>query len=221
MQHHRFVSWLAIILLCAFVLVIFYLATKPPQVDTTYTETETEIVLLDQPTVTFIDPARGSEEAELTIIEFADFDCLPCKDMSNNIAKIQEAFPDQVRHVFKGAPNIGASATAERNMIAAYCAHEQGRFWEYHDILFENYGYITEEMLSIIASTVGLDTTAFNDCLTEEDTLPQIERSVNEAQGLSLTALPTIFIGDERWIGEISYQELEQIVRGQLMKQDN
>ncbi|MFH1142113.1 MAG: thioredoxin domain-containing protein, partial [Candidatus Uhrbacteria bacterium] len=181
MQHHRFLSWLAVILLCAFVLVIFYLATKPPQVNTDYTETETEIIPLSEPTVTFIDPQRGSEEPKIVIVEFADFDCLPCRDMSENISALQAKLPGQISHVFKGAPNSGASPTAERNMIAAYCAHEQGRFWEYHDFLFDSYGYITDELLTIIASTIGLDTTVFNNCLTEQYSLPKIEHVVNEA----------------------------------------
>ena len=213
MQHHRVLSWIGVIFIIAVVMGVFYISALPPQTDSNQI---TEITEITAPKVSFVDPIRGLDQATITIVEFSDFTCSACKDMSANIARLQQELPNDLRHVFKYAPN-GMEETAVLAAVSAACANEQGRFWEYHDTLFLNQDIINEQTVVEIASVVGLDENTFSDCLEKQSTLPLVERTFEEASALSLTALPTLFIGEERYVGVASYNDLEKIVREALI----
>jgi protein-disulfide isomerase len=209
MQHHRVLSWIAVIFIVIIVMGVFYISARPPQMDSELDGQTTEITT---PEVTFVDPARGPDQAAVTIVEYSDFTCSACKDMAANIARLQTELPNDLKHVYKYAPT-GMQETAVLAAVAAACANEQGRFWEYHDTLFLNQDIISEQIVLEISNFIGLDENTFSECLEKQSTLPLIERTFEEAAALSLTALPTFFIGEERYVGSISYDELEKIVR--------
>lgn len=197
-------------------LTLFYISTKPPRV-----ERETGITLaeLTEPTVTYIDPVRGSDDAPITIVEFSDFHCEACRDMSDNIYALQQELPGQIKHVYKAMPNKGASTTAVPAAIAAFCAGEQGRFWEYHDYLFLNQGLLGEDLFITVAERLDLNLDKFEACYTDQETLPLIERTYQEGLALGITATPTVFIGSDRFVGAVSLDELEKYIRELLMEE--
>jgi len=218
MQHHRTLSWLGVLLMTVAVMIVFYISTKPP----TRTQIEeTEIVeAILEPTVTFIDPARGTDEPSIVLVELSDLTCSACAEMATNIARLQNELPNDVRHVFKITPNDGASPMAVTTAVAGLCAHEQGRFWEFHDSALANQAFLNETTILTIATNIGLDVESFNECWQDQETLPQIEKNLEEANALSLTALPTLFIGEDRYVGAISYDTLEKTVREKLLEQE-
>ncbi len=218
MQHHRTLSWLGVLFMAAVVLIVFYISSKPPT--RTQTETTETVVTITEPTVTFIDPVRGTDEPSIVLVELSDLTCTACADMATNIVRLQNELPNDVQHVVKLTPNEGADIMAVTSAVAGLCAHEQGRFWEFHDSVLANQALLNEQTILAIATNIELDIESFVECWEEQETLPQIEKNLEEANALSLTALPTLFIGEDRYVGAVSYDTLEKAVREKLLEQE-
>lgn len=216
MRYQRNLALLGVCFLVIITMVFFYLSTKPPQKTTESLEANNQP--LTAPVVTYIDPVRGDDEAPITIVEFTDFTCFGCQNMAENIALLQTELPEKIRHVFKVVPNDTINPFATITAVAAYCAGEQGRFWNFHDALFSNQTILTNESLNGIAATLDLEMTSFQSCLNDLDTLPLVERNDQEARELGVTGLPTIFIGEERYTGQDSFDQLEYVIRELLLK---
>ncbi len=218
MNRHRWLAWLGAILLTIIVLVLFYISTKPPRSTTAFDERADTEETLTSPVITYIDPARGDEDAPVTIVEYTDFMCFACKDIAMSIVRLQEELPGKIKHVIKIVPNDSANDLATPAALAAFCAGEQGKFWQFHDLLFANQAYVSAEYFETLASELGLDIASFANCINEKDTLPLVERGYEEGMEISITALPTLFIGEERYTGAISYNDLERAVRELLLE---
>ena len=89
-------------------------------------------------------PVRGPENAPISIVEFSDFQCPYCARVQGALKQVLEAFPNEVRLVFKQYP-LDIHQYARQAAFASMAAHAQGKFWELHDKLFENYTAINEE----------------------------------------------------------------------------
>ena len=162
---------------------------------------------IDSPFVTFVDPSVGPQDAVVQIVEFGDHACPYCRSAHESLERLRAEWPEAVRVVWKAAPSAlhpGSDTAAE----AALCAGRQGRFWDYHGRLFGNSGLFDQASMSFIADELGLDVTAFNDCLIQRVTRPLVERTVNEALALGLTAIPTLFINGTRFEGALTYEQL-------------
>lgn len=164
---------------------------------------------MEEPFVTFVDPAKGPRDALVTIVEFGDHACPHCRTAQRDVERLLAEHPAEIRFVWKSAPSPlhpGADTAAE----AALCAMRQGRFWEFHEALFDEGGPFEQASLAVMASRLDLDTVAFGDCLTAHESRPLVERTVTEAQALGLTGVPTFFVNGVRFEGAMSYEELLQ-----------
>ena len=157
-------------------------------------------------------PARGSESAGVTMVEFSDYECPFCIRYTREILPAIDAAyiaTGKVRYVFRDFPIGQLHPEAMRAHEAARCAAEQGRFWDVHYRLFDRAGSHTPEALDRLASGVGLDLTSWRACVASGRTRQAIEASIAAAEGLGATGTPTFFIG----IGEASTGRI-RIVRG-------
>src|SRR3989344_4720461 len=115
------------------------------------------------------DPVLGDKNAEITIVEFSDFQCPFCaRAYSDAIAQFEQSdyFKNgDVNLVYKHFPLNSIHPQAQKAAEAAECANKQGKFWEYHNMLFENQQALDIASLKSYASEVGLDTAKFNSCL--------------------------------------------------------
>src|SRR3989339_836436 len=206
---------LAIGTVSAIVLVFFFLRLQPirPPQDAMTDETPTSI---DVPTVTFVNPSMGPSDAAVEIVTFGDFQCDPCKTLAVNLRTVMRSFPTGLRIVWKDMPNEDAHPLATKAAIAAHCADRQGKFWEFHDALFERQAYLTEDEIVAIASDVDLDVQAFSRCAESNDTLAIVRKDFEEGRALNILATPTIFIGSESYAGELTVEELTGLIRQEL-----
>ncbi len=156
---------------------------------------------------------RGVADAPVTIIEYADFHCPFCKKANTAIEKLMADYAGKLKLEFyhyplSGAPGKGSWPTHE----AAACAGKQGKFWEYHDKIFEHPGAPQKETLSAFASELGLDTAAFEKCLANGETRGLItsDRSKGSKDGVSGT--PAFFINDFKVEGAYPYDYFKQVV---------
>ncbi|HJO23456.1 MAG: thioredoxin domain-containing protein [Myxococcota bacterium] len=138
-------------------------------------------------------PSKGPEDALVTIVEFSDFQCPYCSRVLPTLTQVMERYPEDVRIVYRNFPlpsHQRASAAAE----AALCAQEQGKFWAYHDKLFENSRALSDDQLKDHAKKLELDVPAFEQCQSEERFEEQIQNDVREARAAGVTGTPAFFV---------------------------
>src|SRR5215471_11454580 len=109
--------------------------------------------------------ARGPKDAPVTIVEFSDFQCPFCKNATTTVKQVLDKYPGKVRLVFRDFPLASIHPLAQKAHEAARCAADQGKFWEYHDVLFERSPKLSPAELKQYAQDLKLDGGAFAQCL--------------------------------------------------------
>jgi protein-disulfide isomerase len=145
------------------------------------------------------DPQKGSSSAEITIVEFSDFECPFCgKFVSETLPQIEEQYVDtgKVKLVYRDFP-LSFHENAQKTAEAAECADDQGKFWEYHDIIFENQNSLGTSDLEQYAADLGLNTEEFNSCLSSNKHSDEVLKDSQDGQNYGVTGTPTFFILDE------------------------
>lgn len=167
------------------------------------------------------DPRRGASKPTVTIMEFGDFQCGDCAEMSAVVAEVVAAYPQDVRHVWKDFPITSEHKQAEQASVAARCAQKQDRFWEYHDYLLENQTAFPLLPWTDFAQGLGLNLEQFNSCLQAEEERYLVTQSFTVARTLGLTTAPTYYINDRLVEGPIGVEELKNIVEEEIQKSGN
>lgn len=161
------------------------------------------------------DPVRGSQNARLYILEFGDFECPYCEQMAVVLAEALVEFKEDISLVWKDFPNP-VHLQARGAALAARCAGEQGKFWEYHDYLFANQDSLSREVYNQIALELDLDLPQFNNCLETEKYIEQVGQGLVDGQKLEVDATPYLFIGNTKVDQAISKEQLAGIIRREL-----
>jgi protein-disulfide isomerase len=138
-------------------------------------------------------PGRGPMGARVVIVEFADFQCPYCVKASEIVKRVAAEYPADVRVVFRHFP-LGNHPLAPKAAEASACAHEQGKFWEYHDHLWANQRDLDETSLKAHAVTLGLDVKPFVDCLESGKMKGLVESDRRAGEALGINGTPAFFI---------------------------
>jgi len=177
------------------------------------------VVLLPVPrhtvSVSADDPARGPAQAPVTVVVFADFECPYCRRAMPVLQRLLAKYPDQVRLVWKDFP-LPTHPMAALAAEAAQCAHEQGRFWSYHDALVADPGSLQPEQLRRRAMDVGLDPAAFDRCIESHRYRPRVAASLQQGRSLGVDATPTVFINGRVVAGLVPFDTYEGLVLEEL-----
>jgi protein-disulfide isomerase/uncharacterized membrane protein len=171
-------------------------------------------------------PAQGNPQARVTIVEFSDFQCPYCKNAHRTLKNIFRHYGENIRIVFKHFPldrrcNLLINRTIHENAcgaaIAAICAEEQGKFFEYVDMLFEHQEDLREENLINLAEKLNLHMEKFNACLKEPgERIQTIVTDVNQGFELGVRSTPTLFINGKMIKGAIPEWLLREIIDREL-----
>ncbi|MDE1765462.1 MAG: DsbA family protein [Thaumarchaeota archaeon] len=172
-------------------------------------------------------PVLGSATAPITMIEFGDYQCFYCNNFFHNTeSDIVKNYVDtgKVKMYFKDFTIIGQDSVTAAS--AAHCAQEQGKFWEYHDMLYtnwsgENTGWASASNMTQFAKQLGLNQDQFNQCMIQSKYLPIIRNSVSDANNLGLTGTPDFFIiGPDnsvtKVVGAQPYSVFDEIFKSKL-----
>src|SRR3989339_999676 len=205
---NSFLALISIGFISVITFILFFFNTQPIKLPTFDPSTQEKI---DEPMITFVNPSKGPADAKVTIVEYGDFQCDTCAQMSVSIDAVQQAFPNDVRIVWKNYPNESLHPESTPAAIAAHCAERQGAFWQYHDALFALETNLNASVYPAIAKELELDTQRFADCLKTQDTLGIIQKDFEEARALNLSATPVIFIGKEVFVGYLEPEELTSL----------
>jgi protein-disulfide isomerase len=145
------------------------------------------------------DWAKGPQDAPLTILEYADFECPFCGRAFHELKRLELTAGDQVRLIFRHFPLTQMHPDAQLAAEAAEAAGGQGRFWEMHDLLFLNQQNLEPPALVGYASELDLDVARFTSDLEEHRYLPRVRRSFMEGVRSGVNGTPTFFVNGERW----------------------
>jgi len=153
---------------------------------------------------------NGSGEGPITIVAFSDFESFLCARSAAVLKAILGRGGD-VQLIFKHAPSK-ANPNALLAHEASLAAGAQGKFWEMHDLLFENQKRLTSADLLEYAKFLGLNLPAFQKALEQHTYRPFIERDLAEARGLGVTSTPTFFVNGRLLVGPQSAAALQGFV---------
>ncbi len=142
-------------------------------------------------------PSKGSADAPVTVVEFADFQCPHCKAAGPVVDSMLAKFPGQVRVVYMHLP-INRSGISRKVALGSVCAQAQDKFWPYHDLAFERQSSLNNNSPMELARTLNLDMNAFETCYSSEQAKNQVARSNREAERLGVTSTPAIFVNGQR-----------------------
>lgn len=158
------------------------------------------------------DPAYGLETARVTIVEYSDYGCPSCQAWHNSgvLQRIRDTYGDQVHFVWKDFPVI--SAASPKAAEAGQCAFDQGKFWEYHDILYARSPAISVNQLKTYAVELGLDADRFNACLDSSQNAPKVEQSTEEGYNYGFNGAPAFVVNGQKLIGPPSFEMLQAII---------
>jgi len=171
-------------------------------------------------------PILGLQNASITMIEFGDYQCFYCNkfyhDTEPDIVK-NYIKTGKVRMVFKDFTIIGQDSVNAAH--ASHCAQEQGKFWQYHDALYDNWsgentGWASTSNLLKFAKQVGLDTAAFDQCMSQSKYISTVQGSLSNAKDLGLTGTPNFFIilpdhSITKVVGAQPYEVFDNIFKSQ------
>lgn len=180
-------------------------------------------VLLKAPewVVTKVDTAGnmslGPADAPVSVVEFSDYQCPACRQSHEAVRKIREEYAGRLHWVFKDYP-LKMHKDAKRAAEAARCAAEQGKFWEYQDVLYTAQGELPTERLEGFARDMGLAGEPFKKCLDEGRYRHKVEKDLADAKRADIDSTPTFIINGRRISGGMGYDRLKVFIEDALSR---
>jgi protein-disulfide isomerase len=165
--------------------------------------------------------SKGAAGTPIVMVEYSDFQCPFCTRHAREVApRLEEAYikTGQIRLVYKHFIVKGPDSTAAA--VAAECAGEQNKFWEYHDLLFAKSGEVAfnADNLKAFAAKLGLDMVAFNQCFDSQKYLAVVEANSAEAQQLGVGGTPGFFINGASVAGAQPFEVFQQALEAELVR---
>ena len=161
---------------------------------------------------------RGVPSAKITMIEFTDFQCPFCLRAYTTVKNLLKKYDGKVKLAFRDLPLREADAGGAGPADAARCAWEQGKFWEYHDLLFENQDDTGGEVFREYAERLKLNLEQFNSCMQSEKYREQIQADFREAVSLAIPGTPFFYINGIPLSGARPQPEFEEIIDAELAR---
>ena len=164
-------------------------------------------------------PIIGDIDAKITILEFGDYQCTFCyKFHQQTLEKIKESYIDtgKVNYTYKDFPLNGLDSILAAE--ASFCANEQGKYWEYHDTIFNNWagertGWITSNSLLDFAEQNKLNVNEFTECVNNHKYTQKVIENQKFAENIGINATPSFLIfNDEKLVRVIGAQPIEKFV---------
>ncbi len=153
-------------------------------------------------------PAKGDPNADIVIVEFADFECPHCALMRTVVDDLVKKHPKGLRVHFKQFP-LGMHPQSDKAARATLAAHRQGKFWPMHDLCFQNQGKLTDGSYAKFAAELGLNAERFAKDMADPAIAQQVERDRQEAIAAGLQGTPTLFINGRQYMEEKTLEAID------------
>jgi len=162
--------------------------------------------------------AKGNPDAPVTIVEFADFQCPYCGAVQPTLKQVMEKYQGKVQLGYRDFPLRQVHAQAQQAAEAAGCAADQGKFWEYHDLLFANQDRLDPSGLRDQARKVGLNMGQFAACVDSAKFRGQIENDLQAGLISGAGGSPAFYINGKILLGAQPVSEFEKIIDSELAR---
>ena len=163
-------------------------------------------------------PIRGTADAPVTLVEFSDFHCPFCKRVQPTLTQVLEKYPGKVRLLFRHLPLDALHPQARNAAEASWCAQDQGKFWEYDDLVFANAPKAAEDDLKHYAEQIDLDVKKFESCLSQNVHRDGIQRDIDEVTKLGMSGTPAFFINGRPLSGAQPLEKFVQVIDEELAR---
>jgi len=147
------------------------------------------------------DHILGDFNAPIELVEYADYQCPYCKQAYYIIKDIHRELDDQLKFVFRNFPLTDLHTHALKAALAAEAAGSQDKFWEMHDILFENQEYLEDEDILDYANNIGLDIPRFEKDLVKDQYMEKVKKDYSSGIKYDVQGTPTFFINGQLYDG--------------------
>lgn len=166
------------------------------------------------------DPSWGPKDAPVTIVEFSDFQCPFCERFfQETLPQIKQTYGDKIHFVYRDFPlPAQIHPQAYEAALAADCANEQGKYWQYHDLLFNHQDKLQEADLVSQAGTLGMNTDQFSQCVKSQKYAAEIQHDLQDGDNYGVTGTPTFFINGRRLVGAQAFVSFQKIIDDELAK---
>jgi protein-disulfide isomerase len=144
------------------------------------------------------DHIQGPADAAVTLVQYGDYECPYCGAAYPIIKEVQARMGERLRFVFRNFPITTSHPHAERAAEAAEAAATQGRFWEMHDLLYENQKRLRDDDLRAYAEKLGLDVELFDSELAEHVHTARVREDFMSGVRSGVNGTPTFYIDDVR-----------------------
>ncbi|MGH7845854.1 MAG: DsbA family protein [Candidatus Binatia bacterium] len=158
-------------------------------------------------------PVLGLTDGPANVIEFCAFTNPACRDMWKTLGELVKKHGWKVRIVHRDYPQDPLSMTAA---IAARCAQQQGKFWRYHGVLYENQNKLDAESLKGYARALNLDAGKFDGCLDKREPAQEIQHDIDEGKAIGLSSVPALFVNTIYFPGDLPQEKLAHLVESEV-----
>ncbi|MBW2147680.1 MAG: thioredoxin domain-containing protein [Deltaproteobacteria bacterium] len=159
------------------------------------------------------DPWMGDRRAPITLVEFTDFQCSSCAAFHHTLLRVLREFKGKVKLIVRDYP-FGGHEFAEKAAEASECAHEQGKYWEYQELLYNNQQALDTESLKSYADFLHLDMNRFIQCVESGKYAEEVRKDKSDGRKAGVVGTPTLFLNGKKVI-DLRYGGL----RNELLKE--
>jgi hypothetical protein len=176
------------------------------------TESGDQLVIPFFDVITKDDPQTGPTDAPITIVEFADFMCSYCAEAALSVRGIAAKYPNDVRYIFRDFPIESLHPGSSQVHVAGECAKEQGKFWPFHDKVFQNQEELNENTIKAYAAQAGLNISEFDSCIDSGRYEAEVNLDIEQGREAGVIGTPTFFINGRKIEGAIPSAAWDDIV---------
>jgi protein-disulfide isomerase len=159
-------------------------------------------------------PVRGPKDAGVVILEYSDYECPYCQANQVDLDKMEAQYKGKIAFAYKDVP-LPMHSHAQKAAEATHCAEEQGKFWEYHDVLFASQK-LDVPQLKEHARTLKLDGEAFDKCLDSGAEAQLVKNTLEEGTTLGIQGTPSFLINGRFFGGSLHFEDLQKIIDEEL-----
>lgn len=165
------------------------------------------------------DHVLGNPNAKVAVIEYSDFECPFCGRMfKETLPKLKENFikSGEAKFIYRHFPLRSIHQNAQKAAEASECASEQGKFWEYHDMIFQRQNSLGVDSFKLWAKELGLNANQFNSCLDSGKYASRIDVDYNEGLALGVNGTPATFVNGNLISGAVPFEEFDRVIKEEL-----
>lgn len=159
------------------------------------------------------DHIQGLANAPIELVEYGDFQCPYCKKAYYIVKEIQQELGDNLKFVFRNFPLTDLHPHAMHAAIAAETAAQQGKFWNMHDILFENQKFLDDSYLMQYAKIIGLNPQRFEEDFGNDKSYAKVKKDYESGEENGVEGTPTFFINGQLYEGNWMESEFKEYMK--------